>query len=165
MIFHTFTLTRQQAIFTLSGGHVEVVDSDLYQGITFIKMSGCFSTIQATKIDYATLVKPEWQFHQTHFKDPHTEVWQFNTMVTPSLMYMWTQIECPLVMILSQMIHDKASTTHTIITSPHDGRNIIPGNGLHQSDLSHPSQELQKTFEELKQMVTTEHTEESCTHS
>ena len=67
--------------------------------------------------------------------------------------------------ILSRMIHDKASTTHTIITSPHDGRNIIPGNGPHQSDLSHPSQELQKTFEELKQMVTTEHTEESCAHS
>ena len=51
MIFHTFMLTHQQAIFILLGGHVEVVDSDVYLGITFTKTSGCFSVIQTTKID------------------------------------------------------------------------------------------------------------------
>ena len=47
MIFHTSGQIRRQAIFTLAGGQVEVVDSYVYLGITFASTAGRFSMIRA----------------------------------------------------------------------------------------------------------------------
>ena len=43
MIFHTFAPVRRQALFTLAGGRVEVVDPYVYLGITSTSRSRWFS--------------------------------------------------------------------------------------------------------------------------
>ena len=107
------------------GGQVEGVDSYIYLGVTFTRIDGCFFLTQTTKDRftraYAGLTMLE-QCHQGQFQEPFIKVWLFDTMDTlmygaiiwaPSLpMYMWTQIEHPLVMM---KIRKKASILHEIM--------------------------------------------------
>ena len=93
---------------------------------------------------YAALAILEWHATISTIKDPYTKLWLFNIMVTHALMYgltiwapsiplyTWAQIENPVVLMLSQRICNKTSTTYKIT-----GRSIITKSELHQLDSNH----------------------------
>ena len=131
LIFHTSSQVRSKCTLTLVGKKLEVVSSYVYLGVTFTARVGKFSMTQAAKDrltkGYASLSLLERQCHQAHFQEPRTKAWLFDTIVTPSLMYValvwtpglpthiWTQLERPLVMMLSRLIRSKSSVPHEVI--------------------------------------------------
>lgn len=76
---------------------------------------------------YATLALLERECHQSHFQEPRTKGWLFDTLVTPAAMYAspiwapglssadWQRIKRPLILMLSLMIYSKPSVPHPII--------------------------------------------------
>ncbi|MCO5570832.1 hypothetical protein L7F22_024560 [Adiantum nelumboides] len=76
---------------------------------------------------YAALATLERTCHQAHFHEPCTKGWLFDTLVTPAMMYaaaiwasdlsasLWTQIERPLIIMISRLLHSKPSVPHDII--------------------------------------------------
>ena len=131
LIFHTSAQVRAKCHLTISHSPVEVVGSYVYLGVTFSARSGKFSMTQAAKDrltrGHASLSLLERQCHQAHFQEPRTKGWLFDSLVTPSLMYasavwapglpsfMWTQLERPLVMMLSRQLRSKSTVPHDII--------------------------------------------------
>ena len=131
LIFHTSSRVRSKCHLTLSDKLVEVVGSYVYLGVTFSARSGKFSMTQAAKDrltrGYASLSLLERQCHHAYFQEPQTKGWLFDALVTPSLMYasivwapglpsfMWTQLERPLVMMLSRQLRGKSTVPHDII--------------------------------------------------
>ena len=49
MMFHTSMQNYQRAVFIISGGQFEVVDSHIYPEVTFTSVIGRFSMIKPTK--------------------------------------------------------------------------------------------------------------------
>ena len=133
MVFHTSRRVMPDTVVTLRGSPVEVTSSYVYLGVTFSSTGGRFSMRQAARDrltrGYASLALLERQCHQSHFQEPRTKGWLFDTMVTPAMMYAspvwapglssvdWQRIERPLVLMLSRMIRGKPSVPHTVIRS------------------------------------------------
>lgn len=131
MVFHTSRRVMRDTVVTFRGSPVEVTSSYVYLGVTFSSTGGRFSMRQAARDrltrGYASLALLERQCHQSHFQEPRTKGWLFDTMVTPAMMYAspvwapglssadWQRIERPLVLMLSWMIRDKPSVPHTVI--------------------------------------------------
>ena len=82
---------------------------------------------QLSYIHLGSLSLLERQCHQAYFQEPQTKGWLFDSLVTPSLMYvsivwalglpsfMWTQLERPLVTMLSRQLRSKSTVPHDII--------------------------------------------------
>ena len=70
---------------------MKVADSYVYLGINFTARSGKFSMIQATRDRttraFVALAMLERGCHQTHFQEPRTKGWLFDTLVTRALLY------------------------------------------------------------------------------
>ena len=76
---------------------------------------------------HASLSLLKRQCLQAYFQEPWTKGWLFDSLVTPSCMYasvvwalglpsfMWTQLEGPLVIMLSRQLRNKSTVPHDII--------------------------------------------------
>ncbi|KAH7434041.1 hypothetical protein KP509_07G098200 [Ceratopteris richardii] len=76
---------------------------------------------------YAALAGLERRCFQTHFQEPRSKGWLFDTLMTPALMYaaavwapgiteaMWTRIERPQITMISRLLRSKPSVPHDII--------------------------------------------------
>ena len=133
LIFHTSAQVRTKCHLTISHSPVEVVGSYVYLGVTFSACSGKFSMTQAVKDrltrGHTSLALLETQCHQAYFQEPRTKGWLSDSLVTPSLMYasvvwapglpsfMWTQLERPLVTMLSRQLRSKSTVAHDIISA------------------------------------------------
>ena len=136
LIFHTSGTVRRRTAFMFEDSQIEIADSYVYLGITFTARSGRFSMTQAardrTTRAFAALAMLERGCHQTHFQEPRTKGWLFDTLVTPALLYAapvwapglsgqsWSRIERPHILMLSRMIRSKQSVPHDILRAEFD---------------------------------------------